>query len=164
MTAIAIQHREEILRRMSAGEPITKIALDLGYANHAGIINRLGDDEDYRQALKSGLVGKIEKREQELEKADTNVTVTRADRLLGHARWWAERLDPERFSAKTELRGSKESPLFEHQDREMMLLEIARAFALTMAAGAGISALQQEQKALTNQGAEFSDSSVIPQE
>ena len=39
----------------------------------------------------------MDKREGELEVADTNVHVTRADRLLGHARWLAERQVPDRF-------------------------------------------------------------------
>lgn len=100
MTAIALQHREEILERIGRGEPITAIAQSLGYKGHSGIIERLGEDKDYQAALRSGIVGKIEKREAELECASDNVTVTRADRLLGHARWWAERLDPDRFGGK----------------------------------------------------------------
>ncbi len=137
---------------MSLGEPITKIAQSLGYADHAGIINRIGDDPDYQAALRSGLIGKIEKREDELELADTNVTVTRADRLLGHARWWAERLDPGRFGNRTELRGSQEAPLFASQERETMLLEIARTLALTLA-----SANSQSQEPALLEHSEVSD-------
>lgn len=99
-TAAAIVHKDEIIQRMALGEPLTSIARSLGYSDHTGIINRLDQDPDYKAALRAGLVGKIEKREAELEIADTNVTVTRADRLLGHARWWAERLDPARFGVK----------------------------------------------------------------
>lgn len=100
MTAVAIQHRAEIIERMAKGEPITAIAKALGYAGHSGIIERLGDDPEYKAALRSGIIGKLEKREGELEVAPDNVTVTRADRLLGHARWWAEKLDPDRFATK----------------------------------------------------------------
>lgn len=103
MTAIAIRHKDEIIHRMSKGEPITAIAQSLGYASHQGIIERLGQDPDYQAALRSGIVGKIEKREEQLESASDNVAVTRADRLLGHARWWAERLDPARFGQKQQL-------------------------------------------------------------
>jgi hypothetical protein len=109
--SIAQEHREEIITRMAQGEPITAIAASLGYASHSGIIERLGHDKDYQDALKSGLIGKIEKREYELECADTNVTVTRADRLLGHARWWAERLDPARFSPTQKVAGADGGPL-----------------------------------------------------
>ena len=103
MIAIAVLHRDEILQRMAKGEPITEIARSLGYADHSGIIHRLDEDPEYKAALRSGLIGKIEKREAELEIASENVTVTRADRLLGHARWWAERLDPSRFGQKSEV-------------------------------------------------------------
>lgn len=102
--SIADANREQILHRMASGEPITAIAKDLGYADHSGIIHRLGDDPDYLAALQTGIVAKLEKREGELEAAQDNVTVTRADRLLGHTRWWAERLDPNRWGAKTEVR------------------------------------------------------------
>ena len=104
--SIATEHKDEIIARMNKGEPLTGIAHSLGYADHSGIIHRLDDDPDYQAALRTGLVGKMEKREGELEKADTNVTVTRADRLLGHARWWAERLDPQRFGVKKEDGGT----------------------------------------------------------
>ena len=109
--AIALKHKDEILRRMALGQPITTIAHDLGYADHSGIIHRLGEDKDYQAALRAGLVGKLEHREKELENADTNITVTRADRLLGHARWWAERLDPQRFGAVQKLTGADGGPI-----------------------------------------------------
>ena len=111
VVAIAKQHKAEILHRISAGEPITDIAHSLGYDSHAGIIERLGDDPDYQAALRAGLVGKLEKREKDLEIASENVTVTRADRLLGHARWWAERLDPARFGQATKLTGPDGGPI-----------------------------------------------------
>ena len=82
---------------MIKGEPLLKIAQDLGYANHSGITERLGDDPDYQAALRAGIFAKIERRENDLQDATDNVSVTRADRLLGHARWWAERLDPARW-------------------------------------------------------------------
>jgi hypothetical protein len=103
MTAVAVQRKEEILQRMAHGEPLTKIAKDLGYASHSGIIERIGSDPAYALALKTGIVAKLEKREGELEGAEDNVTVTRADRLLGHARWWAERLNPAMFGQKQEV-------------------------------------------------------------
>lgn len=101
-TAQAIVHKDEVIARIANGEPLTSIALDLGYASHSGIVERLGDDPEYQKAMRSGIIGKIERREKQLESADSNVTVTRADRLLGHARWWAERLDPQRFGAQKE--------------------------------------------------------------
>jgi hypothetical protein len=96
-TAIALEHKDEIIERISKGEPLSSIASDLGYSGHSGITERLGQDPDYKLAIRSGVIGKIEKREQQLELAQDNVSVTRADRLLGHARWWAEKWDRERF-------------------------------------------------------------------
>ena len=104
-SSVAVAHRDEILTRMASGEPLTSIAHSLGYADHSGIIHRLDEDPDYQAALRVGLIGKLEKREGELEVAANKVTVSRADRLLGHARWWAERLDPRRFGAKPEGSG-----------------------------------------------------------
>ena len=94
------QNRDLILKRMENGEGLTSIAKDLGYTSSAAIWQRLGKDKDYDSALRTGLLSKIEKRENELAAAESNVHVTRADRLLGHARWMAERLDPARFAAK----------------------------------------------------------------
>lgn len=99
-TSVAKVHKEEIVARIAKGEPLTSIAADLGYAGHSGIVERLGQDPDYQKAMVSGAHGKLEKRERELEGAETNVSVTRADRLLGHARWFAERVAREQFGAQ----------------------------------------------------------------
>jgi hypothetical protein len=101
--SVADKHRDEILERMANGEAVSSIARSLGYATHAGIGNRLRDDPDYQAALKHGVVGRLEKREQELEAAQDNVSVTRADRLLNHARWWAERIDRNTFAQKPDI-------------------------------------------------------------
>lgn len=98
--SIATQHKDEIINRIAKGEALTAIAESIGYTNHSAIINRLGEDKEYQDALRAGVIGKLEKREQALELAQDNVTVTRANHLLNHSRWWAERLDPQRFGAK----------------------------------------------------------------
>ena len=100
MAALALERRQEILERVANGESVTSVAKDLGYSGHAGITERLGDDPEYIKAMRIGVIGKIERREQQLEEAPDNVSVTRADRLLGHARWWAESMDSERFGRK----------------------------------------------------------------
>ena len=46
---------------------------------------------------------RMDRRERELEAAPDNVSVTRADRLLGHARWLAERTLPEEFGQRTQI-------------------------------------------------------------
>lgn len=101
--ALATRKRTEILRRIAAGDPLTMIAADIGYADHSGIIHMLETDPDYKRALAIGVTKKIEKRERELEQADSNFTVTRADRLLGHARWWAGVWHRERYGEKPQL-------------------------------------------------------------
>jgi hypothetical protein len=88
---------------MARGEPITKIAKSLGYADHSGITERLGDDPEYQAALRAGIYAKLETREGELETAPDNVSVTRADRLLGHTRWWAEKINPAQFGQRSHL-------------------------------------------------------------
>lgn len=102
MTSVAIANKAEILQRIASGEPLTAIAHAFGYTDHSGIIHRLDDDPDYKLALRKGVVAKIEKREGELELATDNVTVTRADRLLNHARWWAGVWDKQ-FSQKPDV-------------------------------------------------------------
>ena len=101
--ALADLHRETILERIAKGDPLTIIAQDAGYADHSGIINRMGDDPAYQKALSAGAVAKLEKREKELEVAAVNVTVTRADRLLNHARWWASKMNPDQFGDKQQI-------------------------------------------------------------
>jgi len=103
MTSVAVEHRDEIIQRMSKGEAITNIARSLGYASHTGIINRLSEDPEYQAALKAGIIAKLEQREKDLESASENVTVTRADRLLGHTRWWAERINPAQFGQRSHV-------------------------------------------------------------
>ena len=111
VVSLSTQHLDTILARMRRGDSLTTIAHDLGYADHSGIAHRLDNDPEFRSALRSGIIGKLEKREQELGEATQNVTVTRADRLLGHARWWAERLDPARFGQLTKLTGADGGPI-----------------------------------------------------
>ena len=98
-----VAQRDSVLDRIAQGEPLVKIALSMGYTNHSAIINRLGAGEDYKLALKVGSEARLETREAELEKADDSVTVSRARELLSHARWRAERIDPDRWGAKSNV-------------------------------------------------------------
>ena len=86
-----------ILERIANGEPLSKIAHSMGYTSSAAIVMRIGTDQDYKAALKVGADGKLEMREEELEGATDNVSVSRARELLSHARWRAERTDPDRW-------------------------------------------------------------------
>jgi len=100
-----------ILHRIAQGEPLTKIAQEMGFAGHQAIINRLGQDPDYQEALAASAWAKLQTREGQLETADNNVAVTRADRLLGHARWFAERVAKRWFAPETRLTGVDGGPI-----------------------------------------------------
>ena len=111
VVSIVTENKPEILRRIAEGEPLKTIAHSMGLGSHAAIINRIGQDPDYQEALAASAWAKLQRREGELEVADTNVTVTRADRLLGHARWFAERVAKRWFAAETRLTGADGGPL-----------------------------------------------------
>lgn len=99
----AIERKAEILERVASGERITDIAQQLGYANHAGVANRLRSDPDYAQAIINGAWAKLEARESQLERAEDNVSVSRSRELMSQARWYAERIDRDRFSPKPDI-------------------------------------------------------------
>jgi len=103
MTAVAIQHKDQILESIAAGARLTDIAKSLGYKDHSAIVHRLKDDPRYIIAREVGAEARIESRERELELASESVTVARADRLLGHARWRCEREFPHRWGAKQQV-------------------------------------------------------------
>lgn len=99
----AIINRDSVLQRIAAGERLTDIATSLGFADHSAIIHRLKGDPQYMVAREVGTEARMENRERELERAEESVTVTRADRLLNHARWKAEREFPHRWGQKQEV-------------------------------------------------------------
>ena len=111
IVSVVHQNKADILVRIASGEPLTAIALSLGLSTHSAIIERIGDDPDYKQALSASAWAKLQKRELELETANSSVTVTRADRLLGHARWMAERINRQQFAPETRVTGADGGPL-----------------------------------------------------
>lgn len=88
-----------ILQGIAAGKSLAAIAREYGVRDTA-ILRRAQKYPEYREALQIGVELRMDQREAELEAAQDNVSVTRADRLLGHARWIAERACPERFGGK----------------------------------------------------------------
>ena len=103
MASIALQHREKIIESISQGQRLTDIAHALGYKDHSAIVHRLKDDPEYLVAREVGAEARLEARESDLEAASSSVTVARADRLLGHARWRCEREFPARWGAKQQM-------------------------------------------------------------
>jgi hypothetical protein len=106
MTAIAIQRKPEILKRMANGDRLVDIASDLGVTRSA-ISNQLLDEPEYRAARESGALARIEKWEQHIEGMNckeeaAQVSLARAREMLAHARWRAEREFPGRWGQKNE--------------------------------------------------------------
>lgn len=93
---------DQIIERISAGKSLKAIADEYGVSSTA-VLKRAEAHPEYRPALRTSLRLLLQRRETDLESADSNVTVTRADRLLGHARWLAERCDPESFGQRTHV-------------------------------------------------------------
>ena len=83
-------HREEILARVAKGEYLAQIAPDYGRKTGESISVAFRGDPGYAQARILGLEAKLAARERELEDAEPE-GVFKADRLLSHARWRAER-------------------------------------------------------------------------
>jgi len=96
MTAIAVLHKDEILKRVAAGEKIS----DIGKAykvSQAAISKQLSSDPEYIEARMSGALARIEYWEKEVEAINagsSQVELGRAKELLAHARWRAEREFP----------------------------------------------------------------------
>jgi len=99
MTAIAILHKDEILKRVAAGDKIS----DIGKAynvSHAAISKQLSSDPEYIDARMSGALARIEYWEQEIEaikEGTSMVMLGRAKEMLSHARWRAEREFPSQW-------------------------------------------------------------------
>ena len=90
---------EHILQALDRGESLHSLADRFGVYRYA-IQRRAYKLPDYVDIIDCAVQARMAKREQELADADDNVSVTRADRLLNHARWLAERSCPERWGQK----------------------------------------------------------------
>jgi len=101
---------EKLLDGIAEGRSLKSLA-DEHQVSDVAVLHRLIDHPDYRRRQAVGLELRMDRREEGLEQADTNVSVTRADRLLGHARWLAERCAPDRFGQKTMLTGADGGPI-----------------------------------------------------
>ena len=111
IVSVVREHKDEVLEMIAAGKPLTEIARHLGLKTPQAIVHRLADDPDYQDAMQSSAWVKLQTRETQLESADSNVTVTRADRLLGHARWFAERVARRWFAPAMALTGADGGPI-----------------------------------------------------
>jgi transposase-like protein len=92
----------QILQGIASGLSLKRVAEQFGVHDTA-ILRRVQKHPEYRDILRTSLELRAAQREDELEAASDNVSVTRADRLLGHARWLLERCVPEHYGAKTQV-------------------------------------------------------------
>ncbi len=93
---------EIILAKLATGLSLESVGREYGVSNTA-ILNLAKKHPEYRDHIEAQVQVRMEKRERELELAEENVQVTRADRLLGHARWLAERQAAHVYGAKNQL-------------------------------------------------------------
>jgi len=96
MTAIAVLHKEEILKRVANGDKIADIGKTYK-VSHAAISKQLSNDPEWIEARKVGALSRIEFWEKEVEAINagsSQVELGRAKEMLSHARWRAEREFP----------------------------------------------------------------------
>lgn len=93
---------QKLLAGIAAGKSLQAVADEYGVSDTA-VLNRLRKYDEYEEAIKLSVDLRMGKREAELQAATDNVGVTRADRLLGHARWLAERLDRDRYGQQQQV-------------------------------------------------------------
>ena len=101
---------QELLKGVQEGRSMLSLAKEYGVSDNA-IWKRVKQHPEYKTALETGIELRMDLREEQLEGAATNVDVTRADRLLGHARWLAERTAPQRFGQINKLAGADGGPI-----------------------------------------------------
>ena len=101
---------QALIEGVQAGRSMLSLAKQYGVTDNA-IWKRVKQHPDYKDSLETGIELRMDLREQQLEGAPTNVDVTRADRLLGHARWLAERTAPQRFGQINKLTGADGGPI-----------------------------------------------------
>jgi hypothetical protein len=101
MTALAILHKDEIIRRVSQGHSLSSIAQSLGLSKQA-ISKQLTDDPEYQAAIQDYHDSRIDAAEQMILESVDQVDVARARSYWSSVSWRAERLD-RRYAAKQEM-------------------------------------------------------------
>ncbi len=99
MTAIAVLHKDEILKRVADGDKITDIGKSYNVSQQA-ISKQLLKDPEWVEARMSGALARIEYWEKEVEAINagsSQVELGRAKEMLSHARWRAEREFPSQW-------------------------------------------------------------------
>jgi N-methylhydantoinase A/oxoprolinase/acetone carboxylase beta subunit len=105
--AVAIKHKDEILQRVAEGDRLSDIAEKYGVTAMA-ISKQLTNDPEYQAVREIAALKRIEKWEKELEAINPKssaVMMQRADRMLAHSRWRAEK-EHRQYAAKQENQGT----------------------------------------------------------
>ena len=118
MTALAIQHRVQILERVANGELLDQIAQSYGIAA-PNVSKHLAQDPEYRQARMLGAELRLERAYQAIEDVaalgtDQDGTIIGVNANMGNlarirydslkaAQWFAEREFPERWGQRTQV-------------------------------------------------------------
>lgn len=96
---------QRIIASLSGGKSIYALADELG-VDRMAVSRRAWKHPDYADAVGTNVAARMELREEQLNSAMDNVSVTRANHLLNHARWLAERSCPERWGQKGQAGGT----------------------------------------------------------
>ncbi len=89
MAAVAVLHKDEILKRVAKGDKIADIGKTYG-VSHAAISKQLLKDPEWIEARMSGALARIEHWEKEvgaINAGSSQVELGRAKEMLSHARW-----------------------------------------------------------------------------
>lgn len=105
MTAVAIQHREQIIEQVRQGRHLQLIADD--YSVTPGAISQyLSQDPEYKAARENGAEIRLEHQYQKIDTADDALNLARAREGFRAAAWFAEREFPHRWGAKQQIEHS----------------------------------------------------------
>ena len=104
MTAIAIQHRDEIIALVASGKRLSDISAELGLnVSPQAISHALKDDPDYQGAAESYHSCRLDAAERGIDAAADSVDVARARAAWSSVAWRAEREFPHRWGQRTQV-------------------------------------------------------------
>lgn len=88
MTALAIIHKNEIIRQLAKGIRLDDMGIGI---SHQAISRALKDDPEYKDAMISYHAARLDRSEQMIEDAEDSVAVARARAFNDAVRWRASR-------------------------------------------------------------------------
>lgn len=108
--SVAILNQDEILERISNGEPLPKIATSLQVSKQA-LSYQLKDNPNYKDAIVFGIEAKMDEYVEAMEGAQSSIDIARTRELLTHSRFLAERLARDKYGKDT-VQVSAQAPVF----------------------------------------------------